>query len=57
MRVEDGAGGSDTQALSITVTDTNDAPFVTGDAYTTVEEMSLTKARRPACSRTTATRT
>ena len=41
VRVEDGAGGSDTQALSITVTDTNDAPFVTGDAYSTVEETPL----------------
>ncbi len=42
--VADGAGGSDTQALAITVTDTNDAPFVTGDAYATVEDTTLSIA-------------
>jgi hypothetical protein len=44
IQVADGAGGSDTQALSITVTDANDAPFVTGDAYTTVEDAPLSVA-------------
>jgi Domain of unknown function (DUF4347)/Bacterial Ig domain/Bacterial cadherin-like domain len=41
VMVADGASGADTQALSITVTDANDAPFVAGDAYTTVEDTPL----------------
>ena len=44
VRVDDGAGGSDTQALAIAVTDANDAPFVTGDAYTVVEDNALSIA-------------
>jgi hypothetical protein len=44
MLVSDGAGGSDTQALAITVADTNDAPFVTGDAYAVVEDTALSIA-------------
>jgi hypothetical protein len=44
VRVDDGAGGFATQAFAITVTDANDAPFVTGDAYTVVEDNSLTVA-------------
>jgi VCBS repeat-containing protein len=44
VQVSDGNGGTDTQALTITVTDANDAPFVTGDAYTVVEDTSLSVA-------------
>jgi hypothetical protein len=33
--VSDGAGGSDSQALTVTVTDANDAPTAGDDAYVT----------------------
>jgi hypothetical protein len=42
VRVSDGFGGSDTQALTITVTDVDDAPFALADAYATNEDTSLT---------------
>ena len=44
VRVSDGAGGVDNQALTITVTDANDAPTASGDAYVTDEELPLSIA-------------
>jgi parallel beta-helix repeat protein len=44
VRVSDGAGGVDTQALTITVTDANDAPSASGDAYVTDEDLPLSIA-------------
>ena len=42
--VSDGAGGIDTQALTITVTDANDAPTAGDDAYVTDEDLPLSIA-------------
>jgi VCBS repeat-containing protein len=44
VRVSDGFGGSDTQALTITVTDVDDAPFALADTYATNEDTVLTVA-------------
>ena len=44
VRVSDGAGGIDTQALTITVTDANDAPTAGDDAYVTDEDLPLSIA-------------
>jgi hypothetical protein len=42
--VSDGAGGTDSQALTVTVTDANDAPTAGNDAYVTDEELPLAVA-------------
>ena len=42
--VSDGAGGTDTQALTITVVDANDAPTAGDDAYVTDEDTPLAVA-------------
>ena len=55
--VSDGAGGIDTQALTITVTDANDAPTAGDDAYATDEDLPLSIAAARRTRRTTATRT
>jgi VCBS repeat-containing protein len=39
--VSDGAGGTDSQALTVTVDDANDAPTAGNDAYVTDEELPL----------------
>ena len=44
VRVSDGAGGVDTQALTVTVTDANDAPTAGDDAYATDEDLPLSIA-------------
>jgi len=44
VRVSDGFGGSDTQALTITVTNVDDAPFAFADSYTTNEDTALAVA-------------
>jgi hypothetical protein len=44
MVVSDGAGGTASQALAVAVTDANDPPFVTGDAYAVVEDTALSIA-------------
>jgi len=44
VRVSDGMGGSDTQALSITVIDVNDAPVAVDDGYATTEDVALSVA-------------
>jgi VCBS repeat-containing protein len=42
--VSDGFGGTDTQALTITVTNVDDAPFALDDAYTLAEDSTLAVA-------------
>jgi Bacterial Ig domain len=42
VRVSDGFGGSDTQALTITVTNVDEAPFALADTYATNEDTVLT---------------
>jgi len=44
VQVADGFGGADTQAISVTVTDADDAPFALADGYATNEDTPLTVA-------------
>jgi len=44
VQVSDGFGGTDTQALTITVTDVDDAPFALADAYAIAEDTTLAVA-------------
>jgi VCBS repeat-containing protein len=44
VQVSDGNGGSDTQAIAVTVTPINDAPVAVDDSYTTNEDTTLTVA-------------
>ncbi|MCL4800525.1 MAG: tandem-95 repeat protein [Burkholderiales bacterium] len=44
VQVADGFGGTDTQAISVTVTDADDAPFALADGYATNEDTPLTVA-------------
>ena len=41
VRVSDGAGGTDVQALSVTVTNVNEAPTARADTYVTDEDTAL----------------
>jgi VCBS repeat-containing protein len=41
VQVSDGSGGTDTQQLSVTVTNGNDAPVAVNDSYSTAEDTGL----------------